>query len=101
MRSLTAAVFSVAALLSVNTSVFAQDAQSSPGPALSPGLGGTDHTPPIIEAGRYHPCPASVGLPDGRTVCLGLDQPRRHVHVSKRSRCWGWSLYLNSYSNWY
>jgi hypothetical protein len=42
------------------------------------------------EAGRYHPCPASVGFPDGRTVCLGLDNERRRPrHVARRVAGWG------------
>jgi hypothetical protein len=65
MRSLIATVLSVATLLSLSSSAFAAE--------------------PIRtwpEPGRYHPCPSSVGLPNGRTVCLGLDEPRRHVrHV--------------------
>jgi hypothetical protein len=44
------------------------------------------------EPGRYHPCPASVGFPDGRTVCLGLDDVRRRPHsrhVARRVANWG------------
>jgi hypothetical protein len=90
MRSLVAAVFSVATLLSVSSNAFAQGAQPGPGPAPAgaPGAAapspqilssGTDHTPPIIETGRYHPCPASVGFSPGRSVCLGLDEPSEAV----------------------
>jgi hypothetical protein len=45
------------------------------------------------EPGRYHPCPASVGLPNGRTVCLGLDDERRRSrtrHVLRPIASWGW-----------
>jgi hypothetical protein len=44
------------------------------------------------ESGRYHPCPASVGFPDGRTVCLGLDDVRRRPytrHAVRRVASWG------------
>ena len=34
------------------------------------------------EPGRSYPCPSSVSFGNGRSVCLGLDEPRRHVrHV--------------------
>jgi hypothetical protein len=45
------------------------------------------------EPGSYHPCPASVGLPNGRTVCLGLDDERRRPrtrYVARRVASWGW-----------
>jgi hypothetical protein len=107
MRSLIAAVFFVATLLSVSSSAFAQGAQPTPelnpqrtpqpAPQLTP-----QPTPGVTpapapssqstsaheeyrawpEPGRYHPCPASVSFGNGRSVCLGLDEPRRHVrHV--------------------
>jgi hypothetical protein len=40
----------------------------------------TEETSPRAwpEPGRYHPCPASVSFGNGRSVCLGLDEPRRH-----------------------
>jgi hypothetical protein len=114
MRSLILAVFSVAALLSVSSSAFAQGAQPIPprnpdvlpvpaeptpppqptppqptpgGPTPSKAASSQPTTTPENlrawpEPGRYHPCPSSVGFPNGRTVCLGLDPPRRHVrHV--------------------
>ena len=73
----------------------------SPTPSPAPSSAASSiNTPPIRETGRYHPCPASVGFGNGRSVCLGLDEPRRHVHVARWSRCWVWPLYSNSYSNW-
>jgi hypothetical protein len=45
------------------------------------------------EPGRYHPCPASVGFPNGRTVCLGWEDERRRPrtrHVARRVASWGW-----------
>jgi len=110
MRCLIAAVFSFAALLSIGSGTFAQGVEPGPGP--TPGVApipspvpsspspSESTTPPIRETGRYHPCPASVGFGNGRSVCLGLDEPRRYVHVARWSRCWGWPLYSNSYSNW-
>jgi len=106
MRSLIAAVFSVATLLSANSGTFAQGAQPGPGPMLGPGAtpnpapssqSSSEEAPRAWpEPGRYHPCPASVAFGTGRSVCLGLDEPRRHAHAARRSRCWGWP----SYSNW-
>ena len=123
MRASIAAVLSVAVLMSLTSGAFAQGAQPSPNPTPSPtpnasptpGPGPapsssstptptSTETPPLRETGRYHPCPASVSFGNGRSVCLGLDEPRRHVHVARWSRCWGWGwgwpLYSNSYSNW-
>jgi hypothetical protein len=79
MRPLITAVFSVATLLSVSSSAFAQGTapgQNGAGGAPQEGtfVVGTDHTPSIIETGRYHPCPSSVGFGNGRTVCLGLER---------------------------
>ena len=88
MRSLIATVFSVAALLSVNSGAFAQGAQPqgaqpqgaqpqiaqpqiaqpTPGPASSSEYSYQEH-------GRYHPCPSSVRF-NGRNVCLGCPAPR-------------------------
>lgn len=73
MRSLIAAVFSVAALLSVNSGTFAQGAepqaaQTNPGPTSS-----TEYS--FVEHGRYHPCPSSVRF-NGRNACLGCPDPR-------------------------
>jgi hypothetical protein len=100
MRSLIATVLSVATLLSVSSSAFAQGAQpapsAQPAPPVSPGQPGPTVSPgptpapaPSVEyrawpePGRYHPCPASVGFGNGRSVCLGVDEPRRHVrHVA-------------------
>ena len=99
MRSLIATVFSVTTLLSVSSSAFAQGAQPTPqptpqltpqptpGPTPSTASSSQPTTPPDYmrawpEPGRYHPCPASVGFGNGRSVFLGLDEPRRHVrHV--------------------
>jgi hypothetical protein len=42
---------------------------------------------------RYHPCPASVGLPNGRVVCLGWDDERRRPRTRplvRRVASWGW-----------
>jgi hypothetical protein len=103
-RPSIAAVVFVAALLSANSGAFAQDAQPGPGPTVSPGPtpgpGPTVKPGPTVspapssqssteeiprtwpEPGRYHPCPASVDFGNGRSVCLGVDEPRRHVrHV--------------------
>jgi hypothetical protein len=119
MGPLIAVVFSVAALLSAISGAFAQGAEPGSSPTVSPSVtpgpsptpspsstpnpsptpspgpspqsSSTYNTPPIKETGRYHPCPASVGLPNGRTVCLGLDQPARHV--ARRPRCRGWCSY--------
>ena len=90
MRSLIARALSVATLLSVSSSAFAQGAQPAPSaqPAAPPPIIGKPSTVPSPsggelrawpEPGRYHPCPASVGFGNGRSVCLGLDEPRRHV----------------------
>jgi hypothetical protein len=52
------------------------------------------------EPGRYHPCPASVGLPNGRTVCLGLDDERRRPrarHMVRRVAIWGCRVVGSSY----
>ena len=110
MRSLIATVFSVTTLLSVCSSAFAQGAQPAPSAAIigkpstapSPSGGETGAAEERAERleraeraeraeqaqrawpepGRYHPCPSSVGFGNGRSVCLGLDEPRRHVrHV--------------------
>ena len=96
MRSLVAAVFSVATLLSVSSNAFAQGAQPTPqptpqltpqptpGPTPSTASSSQPTTPPDYmrawpEPGRYHPCPASVGFSPGRSVCLGLDEPSEAV----------------------
>ena len=119
MRSLVAVVFSVATLLSVSSSAFAQGAQPSPNPTPSPTPNASPtpgprpapsssstptptsiETPPLHETGRYHPCPGYVSFGNGRSVCISSYEPRRHVHVARWSRCWGWPLYSNSYSNW-
>jgi len=83
MRSLIAAVLSVAALLSVNSGAFAQGAQPqgaqpqitqpqgaqpqiaqpTPGPTSSSEYSYEEH-------GRYHPCPSSVRF-NNRPACLG------------------------------
>ena len=109
MRSLIAAVLLVATLLSVSSSAFAQGAQPIPQPTPQPTPQLTPQPTPQLtpqptpgptpstasssqttkeefrawpEPGQYHPCPASVGFGNGRSVCLGLDEPRRHVrHV--------------------
>jgi len=105
MRPLIATVLSVATLLSVSSSAFAQAAQPSPQPtpqptpqpAPQPTPGPTPSTASSSqptkeeyrawpEPGRYHPCPSSVSFGNGRSVCLGLDEPRRHVghvHVAR------------------
>jgi len=124
MRASIAAVLSVAVLMSLTSGAFAQGAQPSPNPTPSPtpnasptpGPGPaptsrstptptSTETPPLHETGRYHPCPGYVSFGNGRSVCLGVYEPRRHVrhvHVARWSRCWGWGwpLYSNSYSNW-
>jgi hypothetical protein len=112
MRSLIVAVFSVA-LLCVSSGAFAQDVQpipqpntqpstrptAQPTPRPTPGAASSSQPTPseytsYSEPGRYHPCPASVGFPDGRVVCLGWDDERRRSHtrhVARRvaSRGWG------------
>jgi hypothetical protein len=127
MRAVIATMFSVAVLMSLNSGVFAQGAQPNatptpnvtpspnalpsitvptpppsptPNPAPSSQASSINITPPLRETGRYHPCPASVAFANGRSVCLGLDEPRRHLHVARGSPCWVWPLYSNSYSNW-
>jgi hypothetical protein len=114
MRSLIATVFSVATLLSVSSSAFAQGAQPTPElnpqptpqPAPQPTPGPTpstasssqpttpaDYMRAWPEPGRYHPCPSSVGFGNGRGVCLGLDEPRRpvrHVHVARSADGYGY-----------
>jgi hypothetical protein len=103
MRSLIATVLSVATLLSVSSSAFAQGAQPNPltpqptpqltpqpTPSPTPSTAApsqpttpADYMRAWPEQGRYHPCPASVGFGNGRSVCLGVDEPRRHVrHVA-------------------
>jgi len=62
--------------------------QPNPSPTPSTAASSQPTTPPEYmrawpEPGRYHPCPASVGLPNGRTVCLGWDDERRR----SRARC--------------
>ena len=107
MRSLIAAVFFVVTLLSVSSSAFAQGAQPAPSAAIigkpstapSPSGGETGAAEERAERlaraerleraeqawpepGRSYPCPSSVSFGNGRSVCLGLDEPRRHVrHV--------------------
>jgi hypothetical protein len=122
MRSLIVAVFSVA-LLCVNSGAFAQGDQPIPQPSTQPipqpntqpstrptaqptprptpsAASSSQPTPSeyksYAEPGRYHPCPASVGFPDGRIVCLGWDDERRRPHtrhaarrVASCSRGWG------------
>ncbi len=116
MRFLILAVFSVAALLCGISGAFAQGVQPIPQPntQLNPQPNTQPNTQPTPqptpgaaassqatkpseyraypEPGRYHPCPASVGFPEGRTVCLGLDERRRpHArHVGRRITSWGW-----------
>jgi hypothetical protein len=89
MRSLIAAVFFVATLLSVSSSAFAQELGPSPTPSLGPSSqsSSTYNTPAIKETGRYHPCPASVGFGNGRSVGLGLDE---HVHVARSADGYGY-----------
>src|SRR5215470_16806272 len=91
MRSLILAV-SVAALLSVSSGASAQGPEPTPQPTPQPIPTPTpstaassqpttpqDYMRAWPEPGRYHPCPASVGFGNGRSVCLGLDESRRHV----------------------
>jgi hypothetical protein len=103
----------VAALLSANSGALAQDVSPgpapgpaptvpaptvspaptvNPGPTVSPAPSSQSSTEETSRAwpepGRYHPCPASVSFGNGRSVCLGLDEPRRHVghvHVARWS----------------
>jgi hypothetical protein len=82
MRFLIAVVFSIAALLSVNSEAFAQGAQPQgaepqaaqpkPGPTSLAEYSYTEH-------GRYHPCPSSVRF-NGRNACLGCPD-LRSCHV--------------------
>jgi hypothetical protein len=78
MRSLIAAVFSVAALLSFNSGAFAQGAQ----PQGAQPEGAQPNPRPMSsseysyeEHGRYHPCPSSVRF-NGRNACLGCPDAR-------------------------
>src|SRR6516162_4731406 len=122
MRSLVLAVFFLAALLSVGASAFAQDTQPipqlnpqptpqltpqptpqltpQPTPSPTPSMASSSQstTPPEYERAwpepgpRYHPCPASVGLPNGRVVCLGWDDERRRPRTQRlvrRVASWG------------
>ena len=103
MRSLIFAVFFVAALLSASSIAFAQGAEPTPQPTpqLTPQLtpaptpstaaSSQPTTPPEYmrawpEPGRHHPCPASVGLANGRTVCLGWDDGRRRSRTRHVAR---------------
>jgi hypothetical protein len=83
MRSLIAAVFSVAALLSVNSGAFSQRVQPQgvQPQAAQPQVAQPQATEPkpnaassseysYEEHGRYHPCPSSVRF-NGRNACLG------------------------------
>ena len=73
MRSLIAAVLSVAALLSLYSGAFAQGAQPQPAqPQPSPGPTFSQYS--YEEHGRYHPCPSSVRF-NNRTACLGCPTP--------------------------
>jgi hypothetical protein len=79
MRALIGIVFSVAALLSVNSGAFAQGAQ--PQSAAQPQVAQSNPAQTSSseysweERGRYHPCPASVRF-NGRAACLGCPTPR-------------------------
>ena len=77
MRSLIAAVFSIAALLSVYSGAFAQGAQPQPAQPQSaqPSPGPTFSQYSYEEHRRYHPCPSSVRF-NGRAACLGCPSPR-------------------------
>jgi hypothetical protein len=113
MRSFILAVCSVAALLSFSSGAFAQGAEQTPQPitpqstpqpaaqpipqvtpSATPGVVPTVVSePPLSERGRYHPCPASVELANGRNVCLGVYDERRRPrtrHVARRVAGWGW-----------
>jgi hypothetical protein len=70
-------LFSVAALLSVNSGAFAQVAQPQPAQpqAAQPNPGPRESEYSYVEHGRYHPCPASVRF-NGRSACLGCPTPR-------------------------
>jgi hypothetical protein len=79
MRSLIATVFSVAALLSVSSGVFAQGAQPAQGAPPAQGAqpiptAASEYSPTYEEHGRYHPCPSSVRF-SGRNACLGCPDP--------------------------
>jgi hypothetical protein len=91
MRSLIAAVFSVAAVLFVSFSAIAQGAQPAQGappaqgaqpiPSAPPAQGAQpipsaspEYSPTYEEHGRYHPCPSSVRF-NGRNACLGCPDP--------------------------
>jgi hypothetical protein len=83
MRSLIAAVFSVAALLSFNSGAFAQGAQpqgvqpqvAQPQAAQPKPIATSPSEYSYEEHGRYHPCPASVRF-NGRNACVGCPAPR-------------------------
>jgi hypothetical protein len=83
MRFLIAVVFSIAALLSVNSEAFAQGAQpqGAQPQGAEPQAGQPKSGPTSLaeysytEHGRYHPCPSSVRF-NGRNACLGCPDPR-------------------------
>jgi hypothetical protein len=78
MRSLIAAVFSVAALLSFNSGAFAQGAQpqvAQPQAAQPKPIATSSSEYSYEEHGRYHPCPASVRF-NGRNACISCPAPR-------------------------
>jgi hypothetical protein len=74
----------------------------SPAPAASPGTtptlapssqSSTEQIPRAWpEPGRYHPCPASVSFGNGRSVCLGLDEPRRHGYRHHYGHHYGYAV---------
>ena len=78
MRSLIAAVFSVAALLSANSGAFAQGVQpqgaqpqvAQPQAAQPKPIATSSSEYSYEEHGRYHPCPSSVRF-NNRPACLG------------------------------
>jgi hypothetical protein len=73
--------------------------QPTPSPTPSMASSSQSTTPPEYQTAwpepgpRYHPCPASVGLPNGRVVCLGWDDERRRPRTRplvRRVASWGW-----------
>jgi hypothetical protein len=74
VRSLVITAVSIS-LLTLVPSAFAQSAQRSPS-SEDLTQDGFEHQHPdwFNEPNTYKPCPANVGLPNGRTVCLDADE---------------------------
>jgi hypothetical protein len=75
---------------------------ANPGPTVSPAPSSQSSTEETARAwpepGRYHPCPASVSFGNGRSVCLGLDEPRRHGYRHHYGHYYGYAVPVFEYS---